>query len=43
MYKEPERMRDLIADAIFDRHFDELTDVEKEKVHKIALKLRKII
>jgi len=39
-YTEPERLRDLIADALFDKPFESLSDLEKEKVHRVALKLK---
>jgi len=42
-YEEPERMRDIIAEMIYQKKFDELTDFEKERVHALATKLRKVI
>jgi hypothetical protein len=41
--REPERLRDLIADALFNKPFEGLSDIEKEKVHKVALKLKETI
>jgi len=38
-YEEPTRMRDLLARAIYDKDFDELTDEQKNKIHEIASKI----
>lgn len=43
MYEEPERLRDLIAKTIYNKNFEQLSDLEKEKVHSIAIKLKKVI
>lgn len=36
-YEEPTRMRDQIAQRLFSKPFDELTDDEKNKVHEVAI------
>jgi hypothetical protein len=41
IYEEPERTRDLIAEYVFGKNFDELSDEEKEAVHELAVELRK--
>jgi hypothetical protein len=41
VYEEPERTRDLIAEHVFGKNFDELSDEEKEAVHELAVELRK--
>jgi len=42
MWQEPTRLRDLIAEAVYEKKFEELTDEQKLKVHEIATKLRKV-
>lgn len=42
MYIEPERLRDLIAEALFEKRFEDLEDAQKERVHAIAEKLKAI-
>lgn len=39
-YEEPVRMRDMIAQEVFGKPFDELTDEEKDEVHNIAIQLK---
>jgi len=41
-YKEPERMRDMIAEAVYGKKFDELTDEQKQKVCNIAQKIKEV-
>lgn len=35
--KEPERMRDSLANELFGKPFNELSDEEKQKVHNVAM------
>jgi hypothetical protein len=41
MYEEPERTRDIIAENVFGKRFDELSEEEKEAVHELVTELRK--
>jgi hypothetical protein len=34
-------LRDILADAVFEKSYDDLSDEEKEKIHNIAAKVRK--
>lgn len=41
-YTEPVRLRDKIALMLYKKKFDELTDEQKNKVHKVALQRKKM-
>ena len=36
-WQDPERMRDSLAKELYDKSFSELTDIEKQKIHNVAM------
>lgn len=42
MYVEPERLKEIIAETLFGKKFEELSDVERQRVQAVAQRLEAI-
>jgi len=39
-YQEPTRMREILAQGVYGKSWDELTDCEKSAIHELATQIR---